>query len=316
MTLSYARAETTVGCYRCGYPLVGIADDQPCPECGLLAVRSRRPTDELHFVRPRWLRRLKLGLWLIIAAFLWPWVWAFCGQVVSVIVVALAEGSTVLRHWMFEILPWLGSLGTAAFLFAGAKLLTTPEGYAAADEADRGRRRWLVISALVPIGMLIACFVIDRQAPRGRWQRDYTATDLSLYGNTIGVIPFTMLLFLQLRGLAKRARSAWLAEHCVIVGVGTCCTMLWLAGYYAYFVQSQTPYYGRRDWETGGSTDAWMLLTAFLSAFLILFYLWALMLMTRFAIAFRAAGRVLNETWVRDDRSIAGVPDVNQIADS
>ena len=38
-------------CYRCGYNLLGIADDQACPECGLLAQRSRRVTDELHDTR-------------------------------------------------------------------------------------------------------------------------------------------------------------------------------------------------------------------------------------------------------------------------
>ena len=27
-------------CYRCGYALIGIANDQACPECGLLAERS------------------------------------------------------------------------------------------------------------------------------------------------------------------------------------------------------------------------------------------------------------------------------------
>ena len=53
-------------CYRCGYDLRGIADDQPCPECGLLAERSRRMTDELHNTRPRWLRRISLGVWLIL----------------------------------------------------------------------------------------------------------------------------------------------------------------------------------------------------------------------------------------------------------
>src|SRR5687768_5021146 len=55
-------------CYRCGYDLRGVADEQPCPECGLLAGRSRRPTDELHDTRPDWLRRLSMGVWLILAA--------------------------------------------------------------------------------------------------------------------------------------------------------------------------------------------------------------------------------------------------------
>jgi hypothetical protein len=70
--------ESTVtdACYRCGYPLVGIANEQACPECGLLAERSRRVSDELHDARPQWLRKLSLGTKLIliglVAASSWP----------------------------------------------------------------------------------------------------------------------------------------------------------------------------------------------------------------------------------------------------
>src|SRR3712207_3483647 len=63
-------------CYRCGYDLRTLADNQPCSECGLLAARSRRPTDELHHTRPGWLRRLAWGVWLILLAMATPFVGA------------------------------------------------------------------------------------------------------------------------------------------------------------------------------------------------------------------------------------------------
>src|SRR5688500_3244961 len=65
MTLAAHATVEADDCYRCGYALHGIADDQPCPECGLLARRSRRVTDDLHRTRPRWLRRIALGTALI-----------------------------------------------------------------------------------------------------------------------------------------------------------------------------------------------------------------------------------------------------------
>ena len=58
MTLASEQLQQRDECYRCGYDIRGIASDQPCPECGLLAERSRRVTDELHNTRPTWLRTI------------------------------------------------------------------------------------------------------------------------------------------------------------------------------------------------------------------------------------------------------------------
>src|SRR5205085_3553765 len=44
----------------------------------------------------------------------------------------------------------------------------------------------------------------------------------------LALAPQPLLLFLQLRSLAKRARSAHLAEHCVIVGIGNSVTLLYV----------------------------------------------------------------------------------------
>src|SRR5688500_7930513 len=68
MTLAAHATVEADDCYRCGYALHGIADDQPCPECGLLARRSRRVTDDLHRTRPRWLRRITIGVALLLVA--------------------------------------------------------------------------------------------------------------------------------------------------------------------------------------------------------------------------------------------------------
>src|SRR5262245_57647691 len=85
-------------CYRCGYDVRGIANEHPCPECGLLAERSRRVTDELHNTRPRWLRRLSLGVWLILLALAAAAIWPF---------VSLALITSILRSYAWAPPVWV-----------------------------------------------------------------------------------------------------------------------------------------------------------------------------------------------------------------
>src|SRR5688500_7602255 len=130
MTLAAHATVEADDCYRCGYALVGIADDQPCPECGLLAERSRRPTDELHNTRPRWHRRLALGAWLVLLVIAIVPVWAGVMEPVEefledVPFVSKTMGSTR-SEWT---IPLLGLYAAAGLLLAAAFLLTAPEGY-------------------------------------------------------------------------------------------------------------------------------------------------------------------------------------------
>lgn len=56
-------------CIACGYSLRGIADDTECPECGVLAVKSRlgRPLACVSTGALRWMR---IGAWLMVAGML------------------------------------------------------------------------------------------------------------------------------------------------------------------------------------------------------------------------------------------------------
>src|SRR5688500_14287690 len=227
MTLAAHATVEADDCYRCGYALHGIADDQPCPECGLLARRSRRVTDDLHRTRPRWLRRIALGTALI-----------FLGVVLigsfPLIASQLERGlqswvSLRLSRALRELLPLLilspMSIATL-MLLTGTWLLTSREGYAPADDADRWRRRALrALATVATVGIIGANFGMHVRA-NGIviGFRANAALDVLQVICAISIIPFPLLLFARLRSLARRVRSAHLAEHCAIVGAGMSAT--------------------------------------------------------------------------------------------
>lgn len=58
---------TDTPCTSCGYNLRGLRHDQACPECGAEVWRSCQG-DLLRFADPEWLKRLRLGVWLLLAS--------------------------------------------------------------------------------------------------------------------------------------------------------------------------------------------------------------------------------------------------------
>lgn len=305
MTLTYQRAATDAGCFRCGYPLVGIADDRPCPECGLLAARSRRETDELHLARPRWLKRLSRGVWLLLLAMVWPWIGIPTATNLPRFVYTFLESTVNLRGFVGDGVE-VGMIAAVAFgpvmvgLILGSILLATPEGYPPADEADRRWRILLVMAACIPVivGLVVLILIGDG----GRNFSSVDPSDILSLGISLGSAPLPVLLFFQLRRLAKRARSAQLAEHCAIVGIGTCLSLLYFAA--TYLVFGHVSELGLGDHWVNNSNAA-LLLALAVGVLGILFYLWSLMLMIRFALAFTRASKQAKRDWRRDDRASA-----------
>ena len=311
--LSYRRAEmaadTPDTCYRCAYSLLGIDDERPCPECGLLARRSRRATDELHNSRPRWLRRISRGANLVLLAIvvaiagLLAWPFAYRGVYMLL--------SSVMPYRLWNYGPLFGVGVGAVLLFVGALFLASAEGYPPADRADRRLRLALRLAAALPllaIGLLIVRGLL--------WMRTVRAMLVAVGGSrwwlgpldvviwaiaAVGCVSLPLLLFLQLRGLARRARSAHLAEHCLIVGLGTSATVLYVCGVMYVFEHA-------REWDLGthwvSRSNVALALMLVCGVAGLLFTLWSLYLLIRFAIAFRAASRQLQVKWTSDDKSI------------
>ena len=279
-------------CYRCGYDLRGIANDGACPECGLLAERSRRVSDELHNTRPRWLRSLSLGIDLVLLAIIAPIAESFIAAIIL-----------DFRPPTWNPYPDLIGLDLAALLLLfGVILLTRPEGYAQADQADRGLRILMRIVAIVPaLTMFVFHLVIDTAGVRGNfYPRERLLTALSpIFYFLFSFLP--LLLFLRLRGLARRVRSAHLAEHCIIVGVGAFASTLYVAA--VIFITNNAESWGfKTNWVTRSPVSLIMMLLLGVTCFL--FILWSLYLLVRFAVAFWFAAHMLRHKWTRDDRSL------------
>ena len=147
-----ATDEAADHCFRCGYDLRGIIHRQPCPECGLLAERSRRKSEHLADASPAWLGRVSVGLRLI----LW-----------GCLLVIFWSGLLYLNSTVFKNLPLLeitrittldgGSVALAGYAVAmvlvlvGLLLFTSPEPSVADDRWINLRRRWLRRLSAAPL---------------------------------------------------------------------------------------------------------------------------------------------------------------------
>jgi hypothetical protein len=281
-------------CYRCGYDLRGIANDGACPECGLLAERSRRVTNELHDTRPRWLRSLSRGIDLILLAIFAPIGESFVAAI-------------ILRFCSPSWNPYPDFTGfdlSAVLLGLGVILLTRPEGYPPADRADRRLRILMRIVVIIPVAAMVLLqlqlhLLISSGGKLFLFGEQGLVVLLVLFFAIFAFLP--LLLFLRLRGLARRVRSAHLAEHCIIVGVGAFVSMLYIAA--VIIVANNADKWGfRSNWMSRSPVSLIMMLAMSVASGL--FILWSLYLLVRFAIAFWIAAGKLRGKWTRDDRSL------------
>jgi hypothetical protein len=248
---------------------------------------------------------VRLILLAMAMAVLWPFA-TYVGQA------QLAVGIAGTSKWAYPLwihLMWVGGDLAVLLLLAGVWLLTSPEGYPPADRADARRRRWLRIVALAPLVALVLLHVTSQlSANFNARQGAYNHSDpfdgplpiLAFCFATVGSSPFPVLLYLQLRSLAKRARSAHLAEHCVIVGVGNALTLIYipLFALVSHYAEAWGLGYA---WSSSSTASLVMALLVVVSS--MLFAMWNLYLLVRFAIAFAVVSRKRRKAWHLADRS-------------
>jgi hypothetical protein len=201
---------------------------------------------------------------------------------------------------------------SALLLLAGVILLTRPEGYPPADRQDRQLRKTLRLFATIP---LLMCFLLHLQIEMllftvrrlAFWFRQaYLDNQLAvwlLWTSLALLVSFLpLLLFLHLRGLARRARSPHLAEHCLIVGIGASAAAIY-ASVFLFVINNIDSVGLDSRWLSRSPVSLALMLLLGTAGYL--FVLWSVYLLIRFAIAFWLASRNLNKKWKRDDRSVS-----------
>jgi hypothetical protein len=245
---------------------------------------------------------VRLILLAIGLAVIWPLALAV-GQEQMTVAIA-GTSSNAYAVWIH--LMWAGGDLAVLVLLGGVWLLTSREGYAPADRADAWRRRLLRIVALAPLGALALLHLTSQLSANALARRGIGGPDafngplpiIAFCLATLGGAPFPVLLYLQLRSLAKRARSAHLAEHCVIVGVGNALTLVYIPVLALVMIIAERWGWGH-VWRNTGS----LLMVLAMSVLACLFAIWNLYLLVRFAIAFAVASRKLRKAWHLADRS-------------
>ena len=299
-------------CARCDYDLRGIADDQPCPECGLLAERSRQRSWQLAEATPRWLRALTIGTAMVLLAHLLALVWLPLSEALRRLVQTpyrvLQVGNRVRvvagpNRFAFiadrlELFYLFGFDLAALLLFGGVWLISRPQRGAVEAPRDRRLRRLLRASALMPmVALLVAHGLLFHQGFLGRYRMEPPQLAILLL-LTFGSAPMPVLLFMLLRRLAQRVLNPRLAEHATIVAVGYAATLMMIP--LLLLLSALGEAYGGTHWS--GRSSAAMIIWLAMIVGVIFFGGWTLLNCGRFVRAFGNAHRIARRKWAEADR--------------
>lgn len=291
-------------CVRCQYDLRGVADDQPCPECGLLAERSRRPSERLRDSRPAYLRKLSLGLVLIVLAAVTPILW-WGAMIVAMVLEADWLAWSFAEHVMLS-----GADVAAMLLVVGTCLLTAKESNTIATP----RRSAVRLFACIPLTYMLVMhvyFMFPEYISAGGFSPVPADAEMNALVRRIlgwllyllipvAIIPFPILLFSYLAWLGKRLLSRELKEHSFIIGVGISVTIAMLA------VAAVWGTYGEQwlDLPRRARGNISMALAVICFTLVALFALWSFIHVIGFALAFWRESRALKALWQDADRSV------------
>ena len=261
-------------CSGCGYNLRTSRHDGVCTECGLPVARSLGRDNELWAARPAWLRSLSCGVWMMIAA-----QGLFAASLV-------AAGTARWFERLFEdprvVVAGLIALGVLQA--AGAWLLTRRERLFVrpprAESIVRLTARVGMCGPLLGIGALLWF-----EYARGVNAQTVTLVVVGLMGL---LVPGVLATYWHLRGLARRVLSRRMSEYATIVAVGGAATALVFLTIFML---------GAFDVQIDVAEDVSFVGIVLVFTAAILFYLWSLLVLVLFAVAFAKASRGARALW-------------------
>jgi hypothetical protein len=227
--------------------------------------RSLVPGDELRHAPPGWLEGLAWGAWLVLGSLATFTLMPFALPRLPQLPRGVVDGASLLA---------------AAALTSGAWLLTRPHPRFSMTPAAV---RWAARVAAVALPLHVAIVTLWDLTGRLRFR---AATEVLPFA----FAAFPVLLFLHLRHLALRVLNPRLAEHCQIVGTGASAALLVL------LVSSYAP-------DSLDRSYTWAYAAAFVVSAALLFLLWGVLSLLRFALALARAWRLSREAWDAADAS-------------
>jgi predicted RNA-binding Zn-ribbon protein involved in translation (DUF1610 family) len=223
-------ATMTIGddslCIGCGYNLRTLPVGGACPECSKPVIDSLRP-DDLKFADPRWLRRVRRGVTLLLAAWLAliPLAIAMIGVSALFLSPAIGAGSLIAGVVLIAIML-TGCAALWGFIDA-----TTCDPHPQGKMASKAPR----YSARIGAALILLCM------GTGVWQLIAPAAARPLGDVLLPVLPFGLSLAMLgtlvcLRRIAQRGARAPLARHTKYLSIATVVFGLLTTGHAITFV--------------------------------------------------------------------------------
>jgi hypothetical protein len=291
-----------LACRSCGYSLRGLPTTGRCPECSEAIGRSIHG-DLLQFSDPAWVERVARGVrWLVIAFI----VSIVGGMLLGVMVAAIGIGLGIGSPWILAVPLVLYAIVVSAMSIAGYWMATSPDP--GVDESQqpltvRAIARWSIVAqsavSIVALPFQLGSSVLPMGG--GGTSPDVTyalGVSLNALATALGVVGMVAMLAYAAK-LAKRIPDDRIAKQCRIVmwGYGIAGSLMFLGAVCMI--------------GAGGDTSHPMMIAAQIANVvggipMLVFGIWALVLLFRFRSRLRTAAQQARATWARTNIADAG----------